>query len=150
MKLTNMVIGLVAFSVIVSMFFLATADILRQNDIEGYETFEALGGQYYDYSEEVHGEDSTIRDIKSATQLGSGVEADEPDVSILKGALSAAKMPINFYTNFKNIINNATSDINTEGQTYIHPNITNGIIAGILIILVFIVLHFVWRSKLET
>ncbi len=150
MKLTNMVIGLVAFSVMVSMFFLTAADILEKNSIEGYETFEALGGDYYGLSTEVSNKDSTIRDIQEASQGGAGVETDEPDISALKGALSGGKLAVNFYTNFQNIINNATGDINTEGQTYLHPNIKNGILAVVGIILIFIVLHFIWRFKTET
>ncbi len=150
MKLTNMVIGLVAFSVMVSMFFLATADILKQNEIEGFETFEALGGEYYGLSKEMANKDSNIRSIQEASQAGAGVETDEPDVSALKGALSGGKLAINFYTNFQNIINNATGDINTGEQAFIHPNIKNGILAAVSIILIFIVLHFLWRFKTET
>ena len=150
MKLTNMVIGLVAFSVIVSMFFLTAGDILRQNEIAGYETFDALGGSYDDYSGKITDKDSNIRDMEEASQSGEGVQTDEPDVSAYKGTLSAAKMTVNFYTNFEHIINNATADVNTEGETYIHPTIISGIKAAILIILVFILIHFIWRFKTET
>ena len=156
MKLTNMVIGLVAFSVMVSMFFLLAGDILKQNFYEldstdtRYETYEALGGEYYGLSQEIANEDSNIRSIQEASQAGAGVETDEPDVSALKGALSGGKLAINFYTNFQNIINNATGDINTGGQAFIHPNIKNGILAAVSIILIFIVLHFIWRFKTET
>lgn len=155
MKLTNMVIGLIAFSVIVSMFFLLAGDILYQNEIEEYEgfsweTFNTLGGNYKSFQTGITDKDSTIRDMEDAAQSGEGVETDEPDVSALKGTLSAAKMTVNFYSNFENIINNATADINTEGQTYIHPIIKNGILAAILIILIFILIHFIWRFKTET
>ncbi len=156
MKLTNMVIGLVAFSVLVSMFFLLAGDILKQNFYKldstdtRYETYETLGGEYYGLSTKVSNKDSNIRAIQEASQAGAGVETDEPDVSALKGALSGGKLAINFYTNFQNIINNATGDINTGEQVYLHPNIKNGILAAVSIILIFIVLHFVWRFKTET
>ena len=159
MKLTNMVVGLVAFSVIVSMFFLTAADILEKNFYDfnntdtRHQTFEALGGEYYGLSTDVSDKGSTIKDIEEASQAGAGVKTDEPDVSALKGALSGGKLAINFYTNFQNIINNATADINQDmgvGDTYIHPNIKNGILAAVSIILIFIVLHFVWRFKTET
>ena len=135
-KLTNMVVGLVLFSVVVSMFFLTVADILRRNNIEGYETFEELGGKYYGSSKEVTDADSNLRDIQEASQLGAGATTDEPDVSALQGALSGGKLAINFITNFENIMNNATGDVNDEGETYIHPNIKNGVLAIVSIIIV--------------
>ena len=150
MKLVTMLIGLVMFSIVTSMFFLTAGDILKQNDIEGYETFNELGGDYYSLSGEISDEDSTIRDMEDAAQSGEGVDTDEPDVSALTGTLSAAKMTVNFYTNFQNIINNATSDVNTDGETYIHPNIINGVKVIILMTLVIILIAFIWRFKPET
>lgn len=149
MKLVNMVLGLIGFSVFCSMLFLTAGDILKQNNIEGYETFNTLGGEYEGFAKPITNEDSTIRDMEDAAQAGEGVGTDEPDVSALKGTLSAAKMTVNFYTNFENIINNATTDINTEGETYVHPTITNGIKAAILVVLVLISIHFIWRFKTE-
>ena len=149
MKLTNLIIGFIVFSLVLSLMFATAGDILEKNSIDGFEDFNQLAGEYEEMSGEMTEKDSTIRDIDEATKIGAA-ESENIDVRILKGAVSGGRLSTNFITNFENIIHNATGDANIGGQTYIDRRIVNGVIFIIIVIVVLAILHFLRGFKTET
>ena len=150
MKLTNLIIGFIVFSLVVSLMFGAAYDILHAEGTDGADDFKALSGEYYTLTKEMADEESVTRDITEQEQVGAGVKTDEPEITAYKGALSGGKMAINFFANFENIIHNASGDASSGGENYIDSKITNGIKFVIIVILAFALLHFIWRFKMET
>lgn len=148
MKLFNLIIGFVIFSIVVSMMFAATGDILERNKGSGADDFNSLAGEYNSFTNQIDNSDSTARGIISQSEQGVATSETE-DVNAIKGALSGGRLSINFFVNFEDIIHNATVDINT-GQSYIDNRIIGGVLALIVIFLAFAILHFIWRSKTET
>ncbi len=148
MKLVNVVFGFVIFSIVVSMMFAATGDILSQNDVSGADDFNKLAGEYESFTKQIDNKDSTARGIISQTQQKPS-ESEESDINALKGAISGGKLSTNFFINFQDIIHNATGDVNT-GQSYIDNRIIGGILALIVIFVAFVVLHFIRGFKTET
>ncbi len=148
MKAVNIVIGFVVFSIVLSMMFAATFDVMNDGGVEGADTFNQLSGQYKGYGEEFDKSDSTSRNIIGATEQGAA-DSETKDVNILVGALSGGRQVVNFFSNFDDIVHNATGEVN-QGQSYIDPRITRGFLAVVMIILAFVVLHFIRGFKTET
>ena len=148
MKAVNIVIGFVMFSIVLSMMFAATSDIMDREGVEGSDTFNELSGNYDSFGNQFGSSDSTARGIIGATEQGAA-DSETKDVNILVGALSGGRQVVNFFSNFDNIVSNATGEVN-QGEAYIDPRITRGFLAGIMIVLAFVVLHFVRGFKTET
>lgn len=148
MKLVNVVFGFVIFSIVVSMMFAATSDILKQNDASGSDDFDKLSGEYETFTKGIDDKSSTSRGIIDLTQSKPS-ESEESDINAFRGAISGGKLATNFFINFENIINNATGDVNT-GQNYIDNRIIGGVLALIVIFISFAILHFIRGFKTET
>ena len=153
MKLTNLVIGFVIFSMVLSLMFASADNILDKNDIvlQDGTDFGALAGDYEGLSEQMSDKASTTRDVSDATKLGK-TDKDDTDVSILKGAVAGGGLSLNLITNFEGIVSNATADVNQEGGTgvLIDPRIRNGILAIIVITVIFAIIHYLRGFKTET
>ena len=148
MKAVNIVIGFVVFSIVLSMMFAATSDMMDGEGVDGANTFNELSGDYNTLTNELSGKDSTTRDIEEQLDIGEA-GGETSDITLLTGALSSGRLIKNYIGNFDNIIHNATGDANT-GAVYIDSRITGGIIAIIIIIFIFIIMHFIRGFKTET
>ena len=149
MKLANLLFGFLIFSLVLSLMFAATGDILSKNDIDGADDFNALAGEYEGLTNSIASKDSTARGIEGVTKTGAA-DSETTDVSILKGAVSGGRLSFNFFTNFEGIIQNATEDTRSGGAVYIDRRITNGLIFLIIIFLTLALLHFFRGFKTET
>ena len=147
MKLISMVIGFLVFSLVATMMFATTHDIMNNNgNVAGTEEFQTLAGDYDDLTGAFGDSSGTARQIENLSKSGAA-QATEPDVSAFKGALAGGKMSVNFLTNFQNIINTVSGDV---GAGYVDQRIINGILAIIGIFLIFVVVQFIRAFKMET
>ena len=149
MKLANLLFGFLIFSIVLSLFFAATGDIMELNKVAGFENFQALSVEYEGLAGQMVDEDSTTRGIVDLTKSGAA-DSDEKDITILKGAVSGGRLAFNFLTNMEGIVNNATEDVRGDCESYIDRRITNGLIFLILIFLSLALLHFARGFKIET
>lgn len=149
-KLITFIIGLALFSIITSLLFGAVDDYTTENKVrENDQDWAALSGNYNQQIRDLQKEDSNLRNIDDQSNLGAG-SSENTDVTLLTGVLSAGRLVTNFYTNFENITNIITSDVNKDGTTLIDPKIRGAIVAIIGIILILIVVHFIRGFKTET
>ena len=148
MKAVNLVFGFVIFSIVLSMMFAATSDIMTENSADGAGDFDALSGEYEGFTEEFGDDKGTARGIIDAGKQGD-VEGEDVDINIVSGALSGGRLAVNFISNFENIIHNATGDVNT-GESYIDDRIIGVVIILIVIFLAFVLIHFARGFKTET
>lgn len=148
MKFINLVFGFVIFVLVLSLMFAGIGDMMKDNNIEGRDTFVELSGQYDGFSDQFDEETSAARNIDAATKTGKAVSEDK-DTSILSGALSGGKLVTSFFVNFNNIVNNATED-SRGGGNYIDTKVVDGFLVLIVIFIIFVVLHFVRGFKTET
>ena len=148
MKAINVVLGFVIFSIIISMMFAAASNIMGENNVEGSDDFDKLSGEYNSFTSGMGDEDSTAREIIGQTKQGEA-SSDTSDVSLITGALSGGRLVTNFFTNFENIVHNATGDAN-EGEAFVDDRIIGAILAIIVIFIAFVILHFIRGFKTET
>ena len=150
-KLVNIIIAFAVFSSVVSMFFLAIADGIEQNEIDNpiaLAQFQILSGEYEVLATQEFGEDSTTRQIVRTTKQGDSGSEDNANF-LVSGALGAGRLTINFFGNFENIVTGAAADAK-DGGNYISPIIINTGIAILLILGAFAVVHFLRGAKTET
>lgn len=148
MKLLTIVIGFLVFSLVVSMMFAATSDVMSKNDnTDGSIKFLELSGDYDNLTGKFGDSDSVVRDMSNLTNQGPAGTL-EADVGAFKGALAAGKMAINLYANFDTIITTVTEDV--KGGNYIDSRITSAIIIILGIVVIFIIIQFLRAFKMET
>lgn len=148
MKAVNIVLGFLVFSIVVSMMFAFTSEMLTSEQPKAADEFNALAGDYKSFANEFDEKGSTTREMQDAALGDTAVGTDEPDVASYKGVFSGVKLAINFFVDFEHIVHNATGDANDDG--YIDKRITNGIIAVFFIIIAFVIIHFIRAFKMET
>lgn len=146
MKLTNLVIGFIIFSIVTTLFFWVTYEMLREQGVEGATDFQGLSGEYGEYASQFDEEDSAMRDMIKQTESGKA-SSEEKDVNILTGIVAGGLTALNFLGNFENIVHNATGDVE---QHYVDDRLTGVIIAIIVIVIGFTLLHFLRAAKTET
>jgi len=148
MKAVNLVFGFVIFSIVLSMMFAATYEIMDKNSVEGADDFNILAGEYESFGGQFDEDAGVPRQMIDQGKEGK-TGGEEADITIVTGALSGGKLVVNFFTNFENILHNATGDVN-KGEAYIDNRILGGVIALIVIFLAFVLIHFARGFKTET
>lgn len=151
-KLTTFVLGMVIFSVVMTMLFSVVDQYTFENNVQrdGEENdWLVLSGNYVSLSDQLSGDNSTIREIRRQSELGaSGSEAT--DARLLSGSISAGRLLVNFFTNSDKVVDKVTGDLNEGNDAIIDPNIITAIKAIAIIVLILIGLHFIRGFKTET
>ncbi len=146
MKIATLLIGLLTFSVVVTIMFSAVQNYLTLNDFSGADEWETLAGEYDEIiGESVTDDDSTLRQISGLTKSGEA-ESETKDINLITGAISGGKLMTNFFLNFDEVFNKVGGDTNT----YIDGRIIAAAIGIVLIIFVLSVLFFLRGFKAET
>ncbi len=154
MKIMNILIGLVIFSVGLALMFSLTADILGEKDFESgkVKTFTDLSVSYESVSVSQTKEDSNIRDIGDATESGPA-SSDDTSVFLLTGAIQGGRLFIDSIGNFNNVVNNVTNTIDDSDNPsggLIDKRIRITITAVFVIFIIIISIQFLRGFKLES
>lgn len=148
MKIANLIIGGVIFSIVLTLMFVSTQEIMEANDDPDSSEFEALAGDYESITSDFGAKGQPMRNIINQTKQGEA-QTEGTDVSLITGAISGGRLVLNFFTNFNTIINQTTSDIN-KGEAYIDNRIIGGIEIIIVIIIGLAVIFFLRGFRMET
>ena len=146
MKIATLLIGLLTFSVVVTIMFSAVQKYLTLNDFSGADEWETLAGEYSTITgETITDDNSTLRQISGLTKSGEAT-SETKDIRLISGAISGGKLMTNFFFNFDEVFNKVGGDT----KTYIDGRIIAAAIGIILIIVVLSVLFFLRGFKAET
>ena len=155
MKVVNILIGLVIFTVGLSLMFSAASSIFDKGKVneETVTLYNDLGGDYKSVTDlQTKKGGSTIRSIGDATESGPA-SSDDQSVFLLTGAIQGGRLIIGSIGNFNNVVNNVTNTINdpkNPGANYIDSRITNAILAVFAIFIIIIAIQFLRGFKFET
>ena len=146
MKIVTLLIGLLTFSVVMTIMFSAVQNYLTLNEFGGASEWEGLAGDYETIvGESVTDDNSTLRQISSLTKSGE-FASETKDIGLISGAISVGKLMTNFFFNFDEVFNKVGGDTNT----YVDGRIIAAAIGIVLIIIVFSVIFFLRGFKAET
>ena len=147
MKLTNIILGFVIFSIVLSAMFFITYEILDEENVDDASNFQGLSGEYEDFAGTFRRDDGTMRDVHDELEQ-SEASSEERDISIVGGAISGGLTIFNVITNFENIVHNATGE--GESADYVDHRIIDGIIIVLGVIIIMVGLHYLRGFKTET
>ncbi len=146
MKVANLIIGLVVFSIVTTMMFAYVQNYLQKNNVGDPTEWEELSGNYNQFvTESTTQANSTLRRISNQTKLGEATST-EKDIRLVSGALGGGRLLINFFLNIDTVANKVQSDT----DTYVDPRIIPAIMAVIAIIILLSIIFFLRGFKAET
>ncbi len=146
MKISTLLIGLLTFSVVVTIMFSAVQNYLTLNEFGGASEWKTLAGEYDKIAgESVTDDNSTLRQISGLTKSGEA-ESETKDINLITGAISGGKLMTNFFLNFDEVFNKVGGDT----KTYVDGRIIAAAIGIVLIIIVLSVIFFLRGFKAET
>jgi len=153
MKAVNILIGLVLFSIGLSLMFSLAGDIFKQGkvDDETIDVFTSLAIDYEGVSKSQTDDASNIRSIEDAAESGPA-SSEDSSVFLLTGAIQGGRLIIDSVGNFNNIANNVSNTIDKDNpsQNWIDPRIINTIMAIFAIFIIIISIQFLRGFKFET
>ncbi len=152
MKIVNILIGLIIFSVGLSLMFSLAGDIFKQGKVDDstVNVFTDLAIDYESVSTSQTEENSNIRTIGDATESGPA-SSDDQSVFLLTGAVQGGRLFIDSIGNFNNIVNNVTNTIDDNpDDNFIDPRIRISIMAVFVMFIIIISIQFLRGFKLET
>jgi len=152
MKALSILIGLVLFSIGLSLMFSFAGDVFNKHDVDDDGVFSALAVEYEDYSNSQTKDGSDIRNVADAAKQGPASSETE-DVRLLTGAIQGGRLIINSISNFDNIAHNVSNTINkgdNSADNYVDRRIINTAIILVVLIIVIISIQFLRGFKFET